>query len=147
VASPGGGGVTFEFRGERELARKLVALAKKAEARIGPALYRQGHRIMTRSKEEFVPVDLGTLRASGTVGEPEGLGIDTSLRLSYGSAATPYALAVHETHSRHDPPSWKAHKGPINFVTGGSKYLEKPFLEAVPTLIRDLARDLDVELS
>ncbi len=132
------------FRGEKDLMKNLLRIARKEEGRIGPALFRRANAILADSKQNYVPVDLGPLRASGTVEEPRGLGEKTSVSIVFGGPATPYALAVHETPSSHDPVSWKA-AGKVNFVSGGSKYLEKPLLAASSTLLRDLAEDLDVE--
>ena len=146
----------LSFSGAPKLLRELESIAQRAEARIGPALFRQGQKILTNAQEKYVPVDLGTLRASGDVEEPSGRGLDTSVSIVFGGPATPYALAVHETPSSHDPPSWEGKE--VKFGQGGrdkkgrftvkrgAKYLERPFLKAARTLDKDLAKDLDFEL-
>jgi len=60
-----------------------------------------GEEIMTDAKASAaghgVPVKTGALRASGTVEQPEPLVVE----LSFGGAAAPYALAVHENVAAH----------------------------------------------
>lgn len=96
---------------------------------------------MARSKSEFVPVDLGTLRASGTVKPVKRSGTNYSVTLYYGGPSAPYALAVHEHPSEHSPPSWRG-KGvedilavrtriPWSLDGRGPKYLERPLLQAM----------------
>ena len=93
------------------------------------ALYQEAEAIMTDSEENYVPVEFGVLRDSGTVMEPEHTGTEISVSMGYGGASAAYALAVHETPSDHDPRSWRI-AGEVHFRTGGSKYLERPFLDA-----------------
>lgn len=112
---------------------------------IGAALYRRGQAIMADSKERYVPVDLGPLKASGKVHPPEYLGRRVTVELSYGDAATAYALAVHEHPSKHSPPSWQGVQVQFSPSGTGPKYLERPLMAAVPTLARDLAADLNLE--
>lgn len=83
------------------------------------ALYEEGEEIMGRSVEEFVPVDLGALRASGHVTQPKSMGDETVVELVYGGPAAPYAVIQHE---RLD----------FDHNVGQAKYLEIPALEAVP---------------
>lgn len=114
--------------------RKIRALAEKFPARLDRALKLRAEGVMTRAKSEFVPVDLGALRSSGHVGDPErsGDGRDVEIMLSFGGPAAPYALVQHEN---------------LDYVhrVGEAKYLEKPLMEAVGTLAGDLADDLDVD--
>lgn len=112
---------------------------------IGGALYRQAQRIMAESKERFVPVDLGTLKSSGKVHPPKYSGRTVTVELSYGDAASAYALAVHEHPSRHSPPSWQGAQITFSPSGTGPKYLERPLMAAVPTLAQELARDLNLE--
>ena len=135
----------FRLTGEKAAARKLRAIARKYPAKIGAALFLEGNLIMTESKQRFVPVDDGPLRASGKVLPPEGIGVKTEVVMTFGDAASAYALAVHEHPSTHSPPSWKGKK--INWTqTGtGPKYLEKPMNDAVKGMPQRLARQLDVD--
>lgn len=99
---------------------------------MGDALYFEGELIMTRSKEEFVPVDLGTLKNSGMVSPPEFSGNAVVVELSYGGAASDYAIIQHENlEFRHK--------------VGGAKYLERPLKEATAGMLRRIAASLQAQ--
>lgn len=110
--------------------------------RVDAALYKRCERIMTRSKESFVPVDFGTLKNSGIVLPPERKGKSIIVTLAYGGAAEAYALAIHEHLSSHSPPSWRGVTVHFHPSGRGPKYLEKPLMEATKTLAADLGSDL-----
>lgn len=113
---------------------KLKRLQARYPDRIRGALHFQAEKIMTRSKRDFVPVDLGALRSSGHVRPPErGKGRIIQVKLVYGGPSVPYAIVQHET-----PPAVFSH------TVGQWKYLERPLMEAVSTLARDLAADLQL---
>ena len=97
-----------ELRGLERAIRKLES-----------ALFQEATKIMTDSKENFVPVDLGTLRESGTVLPPERSGSTVSVQMGYGGFAESYALIQHENLEFRHPNG------------GGPKYLERPFNAAV----------------
>jgi hypothetical protein len=110
--------IDVELEGMDSLIRKLDALGDDAPEALGAALYQEGERIMTTSKQEFVPVDTGTLRGTGHVEDPVVSGTSVSVTLGYGGPAAPYALVVHENRL-------------LNHPNGGQwKYLERPALEA-----------------
>lgn len=119
--------------------------AKYGSTLIGAALYRRAQGIMADSKEHYVPVDLGTLKSTGKVHPPEYLGRQVTVALTYGDAATAYALAVHEHPSKYSPPSWQGTQVTFSPSGTGPKYLEKPLMAAVPTLPHELAADLNLE--
>ena len=82
---------------------------------------------MTRSKSEFCPIDTGALRASGTV-TPSISGTNVEVKLTYGGAAAPYAVFVHEINN--------------NYKGGKSwKFLSIPLQEALPDIINGLRDD------
>jgi len=112
---------------------------------IGAALYRQAQKIMADSKEHYVPVDLGALKSSGKVGRPVYEGRKVYVELSYGDAASAYALAVHEHPSKYSPPSWQGTVVQFSPSGTGPKYLERPLMKAAPTLGAEVARDLNLE--
>ena len=90
------------------------------------ALFQEGENIMGDSKEDTpVAPDGGTLRASGHAKLPETKGGKTEVTLAYG---TVYAVAVHETPSKYDPPSWVGKT--ITFNVGGPKFLENAMKKA-----------------
>lgn len=131
--------LTFSLDGVDEVfARATVELARVRAAAM-TALGDEGEAIMTRSKEEFVPVDEGILRASGTVKYIEH-GTQEVVELAYGGAAAPYALSVHEnpragktggiTPSGYQRETWA--------TVGQWKYLEQPFLESASGMLERL---------
>lgn len=122
--------------------RRLRNAKEKVRKGAAAALFIRGEAIMGRSKAEFVPVDDSDLKNSGHVRPPKfGPGNLITVELVYGGTAAAYAIAVHEHPSTSSPPSWSGVT--VQFTTGGPKYLEIPLMQAVPTLARDLARDIN----
>lgn len=124
-------------------------ISREAQAfpgKVAKAIHRRAEIIMGRSKNEFVPVDLGNLKNDGRVGSPEIEGTTISVTMGYGEgAAASYALAVHEHLSPSSPPSWQiaeAQGHPVTFTIGGPKYLELPLMQASGTLAADIASDI-----
>lgn len=126
----------------------LRLLALKAPERIASAIYVEAQIIMTEAKRRCpVAPDGGTLRASGMVAVPVFSGKSISCTLSFGGAASAYAIAVHEHLSEHSPPSWVAAEMSgrgVHWTSAGTgpKFLEGPINEAKPELNRRLARRL-----
>lgn len=149
---------SFKLTGTKSMQAKIRRLANKFPNKVEGALRIEGEFIMTRSKRDFVPVDLGVLRSSGFVNDPVRNGRDISVTLGYGGAASAYALAVHEHPSEHSPPTWM---GDVVNVTDqgatigskvtfhpagrGPKYLERPLNEATPGLATRIAERINVE--
>jgi len=134
--------VSFDSSGLAALKTRLSAATEEVRKRSESALFIEASLIMTASKKSYVPVDLGTLRNSGTVTKPEvdsATGI-MSVRLFFGGAAAPYAMAIHEHPSEASPPSWKGKT--IHFRGGGNrghKYLERPLRLAANGMAARLA--------
>lgn len=127
-------------RGAKEMIEKLRGIATHFPDRVAKAIYTEGQIIMTESKRRCpVAADGGTLRASGTVHEPVRHGRNISVTMSYGGAASAYAIAVHEHLSEHSPASWveaeRSGRG-VHWTTPGTgpKFLEGPINEAQPNL-------------
>jgi hypothetical protein len=111
---------------------------------VGWALHDEALAIMKESKDRYVPVDLGTLKNSGQVAQPERTRDNVSVEMGYGGAASAYALAVHEHLSPSSPPSWQiaeANGHPVQWHKAGTgpKYLERPFLERAKGLAERVA--------
>lgn len=133
------------MRGLNETVQRMRTLARRYPDRIVRAVYRRAEAIMTRSKQEFVPVDKGILRNSGHVNTVQRQGRIVSVTMAYGGAAKAYAIAVHEHLSQHSPRSWRAARAVVFSPAGrGPKYLERPLFEALRTMAADLAADLQV---
>ena len=113
--------------------RRLMNLSKKYPDTIRIVLLKHGEIIMTISKNNFVPVDLGALRSSGHVREPtRGVGRFISIELVYGGPSEPYAIEQHENLT-------------FSHTVGSALYLKRPMDNAVATLARKMARDLDLD--
>jgi hypothetical protein len=83
---------------------------------LASALYVEAEMIMTDSKSNYVPVDSGALRNSGTVLPPNITGNTVEVKLGFGGASVLYARKIHEA-----PKSWGQ---------GRNKYLSKPLYKA-----------------
>lgn len=105
---------TIDFDGLDNL-ESIVARANKGEKVIARAMHAEATTVLNESKR-IVPVDLGTLKNSGKVSRPKVTPQLVEVDITYGGAAAPYALYVHEDpDARHDP--GKTYK-----------YLERPFM-------------------
>lgn len=111
----------------------MAARARRAgedyRRKLRGALFRRCEAIMTRSKDEFVPVELGNLKNTGHVSiDPNKLVVT----LAYGGPGVDYAVIQHE---RLD----------FQHRVGGPKYLERPLMEAAGTLLADVAAEAKLE--
>lgn len=79
--------------------------------------------IMTDSKKNYVPVDTGALRMSGTVKRAKIIGTKIEVRMGYGG---PTAIGRNVTYAL------KVHENPDHVGQGKNKYLTKPLYAAVP---------------
>lgn len=123
--------------GVKEFVSTLRRIAAKFPDKVAAAIYYEAQIEMTEAKRRCpVSPHGGDLRASGFVHEPErGRGRTISVTLSFGGAAMPYALAVHEHLSEHSPLSWRIAE---NVGTGvrwtvpgtGPKFLESVLNES-----------------
>lgn len=118
-------------KGADKMSRRLKAIAKKFPSIVAQSAYVEGELIMTKSKRDHVPVDLGTLRSSGMV-QLNQSGRDIEVVMSYGGAAAPYATAIHEHPSSSSPPSWQGTTVTFSPQGRGPKYLERPLMGAIP---------------
>jgi hypothetical protein len=65
------------------------------------AVFTEANTVLNESKK-IVPVATGNLRASGRVEPPKSTDTETVVDVTYGGAAAPYAIYVHEIpHYRH----------------------------------------------
>jgi hypothetical protein len=90
------------------------------------ALFEEGEAIMAVSRDQFVPVDEGTLKGSGHVELPAHKGDEITVTLGYGGPAEAYAIVQHE------------HEG-YRHTVGQDHYLSEPLTLASGTLATDLA--------
>lgn len=110
--------IRVKITGVKQVQRELGIRTPVMRQAMGRALYEEANAIFNRS-QELVPVDLGNLKSSGLVHEPEFAGNTVQVQITYGNTAVDYAILVHEDLTmRHDPPT-------------SAKYLEIPMAEAV----------------
>lgn len=120
--------VRVKIEGADRLRRILIDSPGRVAVGVGGALRVEAENIMAESKD-LVPIDTGTLRASGFVAPVRVRGPHVEVEMGYGGAASAYALAVHEHPSEHSPGSWRS--GVTWSRPGtGPKYLERPALAA-----------------
>jgi len=137
----------IKLEGEKKMLEAIQQIARKFPSVAKKALYTQAERIMSVSKDKYVPVDDSPLKNSGHVVSVRD---KLAVELRYGGVSAPYALAVHEHPSDHSPRSWKAAEAqgrPVQFHPPGRgpQYLKRPMDEAVKTLARDLAGIIKLE--
>lgn len=125
--------VTVRLTGIGQLKRALEAGGDRALRLAAEALYQEGERIMTKSKEQC-PVDTGNLRSTGHVELPVVKGKRVTVELGYGGPAADYAEVVHEDLTAHH-------------TVGKAKYLEDPMREAADGLADRLASYIKPRLS
>jgi hypothetical protein len=129
--------------GDAAFKRKLKALGPAALDAAKGSLYRSAEKIMTTSKESYVPVDTGNLRESGHVALPQVKKNEVIQVLGFGGPAgtgnyanqtnakdVGYAIVVHEDPDAVHP-------------VGQWKYLEEPARKAIPEIVKDLKDDFE----
>ena len=130
---------------------RLKILGPRGRKSVAGTLYRFGEMIMTDAKQNYVPVKENVLRTSGKVELPIDSGNTISVSMSFGGAASAYALAIHEHLAKSSPHSWKIAEshGGVHFRVGGPKYLELPYMKHTDggKLEAQIASDLSVEWS
>lgn len=129
----------FKTRGAATMARKIRGIAKSHPDKVLKAVYLEAELVMTDSKRNYVPIDLGTLRNSGYVAKPERSGSTITIKFGFGGAASAYAISVHETPSKYDPPSWEGNVVQFKRRGRGPKYLERPLREALSGMPQRIA--------
>jgi len=80
-----------------------ITRGTQAGPSLSRAVYAEATTVLNESKK-IVPVDNGFLKNSGKVEPPKISPKETSVEVTYGGAAAPYALYVHEDpDARHAP--------------------------------------------
>lgn len=94
------GGFSVELRGMSDLIR-AVQRYQGLKPVLEKAVFTEANTVLNESKK-IVPVATGNLRSSGRVEKPKSTETETSVEITYGGAAAPYAIYVHEIpHYRH----------------------------------------------
>lgn len=109
------------------------AIAGATVHHVASALTQEAEAIMADSKVNYVPVDTGNLRNSGTVLMPKMTPKVVSVEFGYGGAAAPYAEVVHEYPKAYGQGKNKYLSQPLNKA---SKDLPKRLYEAVQRAVK-----------
>jgi hypothetical protein len=125
--------VSVELKGMDKLISALQR-EKKLAPILEKAVYTEANTVLNESKK-IVPVDTGNLRASGKVENPKTTSGNTLVEVTYGGAAAPYALIVHEV-----PPNSGGRWGTGMKHKGGQtyKFLEIPALAHRDKFVRNV---------
>ena len=118
--------------GADKLSSRLLKAEVKSLTALAAGLYKEAIETMAESAME-VPVDLGILRASGTVNPPEISGNGVSVTFGYGGAASDYAIPQHE---RED----------YSHTVGKAKYLEDPLMRRANGMERRMGATVQAQL-
>ena len=135
--------IETKFSGIKTTMAEIQRLMDKLPGAYEAALFEIGNDIKSQSVG-LVPVKHRTLANAAFVNDPEGEGLGAAVTIGYGGAASAYAIAVHETPSKYDPPSWKGKGGNLNWSKPGTgpKFLERPFLKESkqlgPTVVKKI---------
>lgn len=120
--------MSIEFRGLREMERRIRQLAAQHPRIAQRALVSEGEIEMSEMKRR-TPVDTGTLRASGRLVALRPLGI----KWVFGGAASAYAVAVHEETE-------------VFHTVGQAKFVESVVMEFIPNAAERVGRRWAQEL-
>ena len=141
--------ITIEVKGVEAMIAKLQRIGDNVPVAMGEAMYLEAERIMAESKEEYVPVVTGALRASGHVRPPVTVDKTVMVVLGYGGPAVAYAREVHE-----NPRAGKT--GGISpsgqrytrwSRVGQWKYLQRPLELAVRGLSQRIGRTINERIA
>lgn len=113
---------TIRVKGLDELMSAFVQAGRQAPRMAAQALYEEATEAFYLS-QQVVPVRYGYLRSSGMVHPPAVIGAKAHVDITYGGAAAPYAIYVHElppSRAKHDPPTaWKYLERPVKVYAEG----------------------------
>lgn len=119
-------GSSIELDGWDRVQRVLVRGGAAGVAAAGQAVFEEAQLVFADS-QVLTPVDTGALRSSGQVKPPMVDGDGVVVEITYGGAAAPYALYVHEDpEARHASPT-------------SAKFLEIPVLTHVDDMTQRIA--------
>lgn len=121
-----------KLEGMEKLQNMLKVGGQQATIATARALYTEANKVFFDSQAQ-VPIDTGALRASGIVTKPYVVGTTATVQISYGGAAAPYAVIVHEDLE-------------ANHTVGKAKYLEDPLSQAIPTIANSVAKSVEALL-
>lgn len=142
----------FELRGVGRMRQRLREIAARVPQQAAQRLRVEAEQIRTRSLQEYVPKNIGTLANSIRVHDVEFKGGDMEVKVTAGDASAPYALVIHEFPDGPVPPTWQGkaiediksvrERTPWSLAEGqrGPKYLERPLNLAIPGMAERIAK-------
>lgn len=138
--------LTIKFRGIPQMRRRLAQVSSKIEVQARRALDMEAKAVM-REAVKMAPYEGGALRDSATVHPAVREGMDLVTVMSFGETgpSQAYALALHETASIHDPPSWIGVNVQFHTPGTGPKYLETPLRAAQAGMDQRIAQRLQLK--
>jgi hypothetical protein len=133
--------LSFKLRGVKAMRRRVAQVSAKLDAQAHRALDLEGRAVL-RSAIRMAPFEDGELRKSALQHPVRREGRDLVTVLTFGEQgpSAAYALALHETPSPHDPPSWVGVTVTFHTPGTGPKYLETPLRQAVSGMADRVAK-------
>jgi len=126
------GGVSVKILGAKEAVRNIGQMSKGVRKKFFETLVKLADATLQHSKDKYVPVLHGPLKASGRVEAYPGR--YPSVRIIYGNSEVPYALLQHENLQFLHP------RG------GRAKYLELAVKDFEPRFKKELLEETRKEL-
>jgi len=109
-----------------DITNNLQRIQDVVPSDVGSALYIEAEKVMTDSKQNYVPVVTGSLRRSGMIKLPTYNQDKIEVVAGFGSDTVDYAAVVHEA-----APS---------VGQGRRKYLSLPLQQAIPKMAKSIAK-------
>lgn len=135
---------TIEFRAVSRNIERLIARLPEAAEEI---LREEAEAVLLVSREQFTPLDEGSLRASGEISDVEREGDTLSIGIGFGGTpeSEGHALAIHQHPSEHSPHNWTEN---VSFSPAGTgpRYLELPLIAAAQDMGNRVAESLTKKL-
>lgn len=91
----------MEMLGNERMIKLLLQAGPAAVPALARGLYEEG-QVAFRNSQKEVPYRKGILKGSGRLHEPQIMGDNVVVRISYGGAAMKYAAAVHELDKNYN---------------------------------------------
>lgn len=137
--------ISVSLTGLGEVQSRLQGIADLTPQTVGNALYEEAQTIIADAVRDYVPIDTGTLAASGKAEVPVMSPTAVEVTFGFGGQAAPYAIAVHENprsgHTMGKSPQGKPYR---HFARRGQwKYLEAPLQLRAPKVAEALRQALD----
>lgn len=122
----------FVIEGIADMNRRILNILRATAEETEQAAVRVAEKKILAPAIEYCPIDTGALRESGKVGQPERVGYEVHVPVTFGGDSVDYAAVVHEDLEVHHP-------------VGQAKFLERAMNEEEPRYAADLAAEVRLE--